>query len=192
MPESAFNVSNFADLPELIQLWNGEYLGKAIHLIFGASRWHNGNYYNSLHWVYDGVLQDCCDKRHAMLISERLSSWMDCPLMRRVYFSQGSPVAISSCERVKLSLGEFVEFVPYVCSELFFNELPDDNYQNTPMIVLVNDSVFVSSVYSSYIQKLIVLLARLKAIQWQRAMVYVSYVESLFINSHGRIEQMNG
>ena len=191
MPESAFNVSNFADLPELVQLWNSDYMGKPIHFIFGASRWHKGNYYNSLHWVYNGVLQNCCDKRHAMLISERLSGWMDSVIMQQLYFSQRSPVTISCDERIKLSLSESLEFVPYICSELFFNELPDDAYGDIPIIAIINDSLFLGSTYSLYIQKLLVLLARYKAIQWQRDIVYVSYAQSLFIDKYGNTKNIN-
>ena len=190
MPESAFNVSNFADFPELVQLWNHECLGKAIHLVFGAARWHDGNYYNSLHWVYNGVLQDCYDKHHAMLMSERLSPWMNNNVMRQIYFNRGSPIAVSSHERTKLALFENVRFIPYICSELFFSELPNDEYGNIPIVVVVNDSLFLGSYCSSYIQKLLVLLARYKAIQWQRDIVYVSYAQSLFIDTHGMTQAM--
>jgi hypothetical protein len=191
MPESAFNVSNFANLPELIECWGAERLGKKIHVVFGASRWHNGNYYNSLHWVYNGVLQNCCDKRHAMLLSERLPLWMNNALMYQVYFSQAPVVEISSCERIKLFLSEGVDFIPYICSELFCNESPDDIYRDTPIMVLVNDSFFISSVCSLYIQQLLVLLARSKAIQWQRDIVYVSYAQSLFIDKFGGLRNIN-
>jgi len=191
MPESAFNVTDFAELPELIQLWNSDCLGKSIHLIFGASRWHNERYYNSLHWVYDGVLQGCCDKKHAMLISERLFWWGDGDLLRRIYFNRSLPIALSSHERVKLSLSENVEFVPYICSELFFNELPDDTCTNTPIVVIVNDTLFVSSFFAAYIQKLLILLTRFKAVAWQREIVYVSYAQSLFIDKQGKIKEIN-
>ena len=191
MPESAFNVSNFADFPELVQLWNSGGIGKAIHLVFGASRWREGNYYNSLHWVYNGVLQSCYDKQHAMLISERLSPWMNNTCMERVYFNQASPITQSCNERIKLVMREDnSEFVPYICSELFFSELPDDTYGHVPIIAVINDLLFVGNVCSSYIQKLLVLLARSKAIQWQRDIVYVSYARSLFIDKQGMTQTM--
>lgn len=191
MPESAFNMSNFADLSELLQWWHEDYIGKKIHFIFGASRWHEGCYYNSLHWVYNGALQGCCDKRHAMLLSERLPLWIDGPIMQQLYFNQSCPIAISSCKRDKLVLPECGEFVPYICSELFFNEFPDDEYKDIPVIVIINDSLFSVNVWSLYIQKLLVLLARFRAIQWQRDIVYVSYAQSLFIDRHEVIHEIN-
>jgi len=191
MPESAFNINNFADLSALLQWWNSDYIGKKIHLIFGASRLYKDCYYNSLHWVYNGILQGYCDKRHAMLLSERLPAWMNGQLMQQLYFNQSSPITISFCKRGTLSLSECGEFIPYICSELFFNELPDDEHKNKPMIVVVNDSLFVSNIFSSYIQKLLVLLARFRAIQWQRDIVYVSYAQSLFIDRCGEVKDIN-
>ncbi len=190
MPESAFNVSNFVELPELLQLWNEYCLGKAVHIIFGASRWRGGDYYNSLHWVYNGTLQTCYDKRHAMLLSERLPSWGNHPMLLKMYFNHGPLITISACERIKLSLLEQDSFIPYICSELFFNELPDDIHRNEPIIAVVNDSLFVGSVWSLYVQKLLILLARFKALQWQRDIVYVSYAQSLFIDTHGLLQKM--
>jgi hypothetical protein len=186
MPESAFNVSNFASLPELLQLWNKDGVGKALHIMFGASRWHNGNYYNSLHWIYDGKLQCCYDKRHAMLLSERLSMWMDNDFLRHIYFNERQPIATSLCERTQLVVSDDMVFVPYICSELFFAEVPDDNCEGVPILALVNDLLF-----ATYIQKLLMFLARFKAIQWQRNIVYVSYAHSVFIDDCGRCTQIN-
>jgi hypothetical protein len=93
---------------------------------------------------------------------------------------------VSSCERVQLALLENVIFIPYICSELFFNELPDDCCKNDPIIAVINDLLF-----PTYMQKLLVLLARFKAIQWQRDIVYVSYTQSLFIDQWGRCKEIN-
>ncbi len=180
MPESAFNISNFEDLPELLQLWNADCLGKDIHLVFGTCRAQEGSYYNSLHWVSDGVLQGCFDKKHAMLITERLSDWMNIEYIRTIYFKHGLSIMRSCNDRVQLHMSD-TAFVPYICSELFFNEQPDDNYCQDPIIAIINDTLL----QNSYIQNLLVLLARFRAIQWQRDIVYVSYVHSLFINIHG-------
>lgn len=185
MPESACNISNFVELPELLQLWNSENIGKAVHIIFGASRQQGDDYYNSLHWVYDGKLQYCYDKKHAMLLTERLSGLMNCDYVRAIYFSEKKPITVSCCERIQLALLKDMSFVPYICSELFFSELPDDCSKES-IIVIVNDLLF-----ATYIQKILVLLARLKAIQWQRNIIYVSYAYSLFIDDCGGCKQVN-
>jgi apolipoprotein N-acyltransferase len=184
MPESAFNISNFTEISDVL-LWNEKNVGKKMHLIFGASRYQGNDYCNTLHWVYDGVLQCCYDKKHAMLLSERLSGCMDNSCLQSIYFSERQPIAVSCNERKKLLLLQESAFVPYICSELFFNELSDDEYATEPIIVIVNDLLFVE-----YTQKLLVLLARIKAIQWQREIVYVSYTQSVFIDKNGLIQPM--
>jgi hypothetical protein len=186
LPESAFNVNNFSELSHILELWNEKNIGKAIHVIFGASRWYDANYYNSLHWVYNGKLCDCHDKKHAMLISERLSEWMNYDCLRSLYFNERQPITVSCDKRKKFLLSKDISFVPYVCSELFFNEFSDDEYKEEPIIAIVNDLLFVP-----YIQKILVLLARFKAIYWQRDIVYVSYTESLFIDRSGKCKQIN-
>jgi len=186
MPESACNVSNFESLPELLQLWNKDNVGKAVHIIFGASRWHNGQYYNSLHWVYDGKLQCCYDKKHAMLLSERLSTWMNNDFFKHIYFNERQPIATSSCERIQFVVSDDISFVPYICSELFFAEFPDDTYEHVPILAVINDLLF-----ATYIQKLLLLLARFKAVQWQRTIIYVSYTQSVVIDDCGRCTQVN-
>ncbi len=185
MPESAFNISNFAQMSVLLQLWNKECVGKKIHLIFGASRYQGDDYFNTLHWVYDGNLQCCYDKKHAMLLSERLSAWMNNNCLRSIYFSERQPIAVSCNERKKLLILQDSAFVPYICSEFFFNEAPDDVYITEPIIAIVNDLLF-----AEYMQKLLVLLAQFKAVQWQREIVYVSYTQSVFIDKNGLIQPM--
>ncbi len=185
MPESACNISNFAELSELLQLWNKENVGRTVHFIFGASRYQGDDYYNSLHWVYDGKLQQCYDKKHAMLLTERLFGWMNCDYIRSIYFNVRQPITVASCKRTPLALLQDISFVPYICSELFFTELPDD-CNKEPIIAIVNDLLF-----TPYIQKLLALLAQFKAIQWQRHIIYASYAHSLFIDDCGRCKEIN-
>jgi hypothetical protein len=160
-------------LPELLQLWSSENLEKKIHLIFGASRWQGDEYYNSLHWVYDGNLQHCYDKKHAMLLSERLSGWMNNDFLRSIYFTTRQPITVSCCERIPLVVSQDI-----TCSK-------------DPIVAVINDSLFLASFWTHYIQKLLLLLARFKAIQWQRYIVYVSYAHSAFIDDCGGCKEIN-
>ncbi len=187
MPESAFNVSNFAELPEALQWWNEEHLGKPIHIIFGACRAEDNHYYNSLHWVFSGVLQSCFDKKHTMLMSERLPAWMNTVVFQRIYRRDGIIITQSCNERCAIELINDVPFVPYICSELFFNEKRDNTYEHAAIIAIVNDMWFLDS----YIQNLLVLLACSRALQWQRHIIYVSYAYSLFMSPEGVMKDIN-
>jgi hypothetical protein len=93
-------------------------------------------------------------------------------------------------DRLSLDLSDCVTCVPYICSELFFNEYPDDIYKNISVVALVNDTAFLRR-YASYISELLFLVARMKAIAWQRDIVYVSYSRSFFIDRSGMIAEIN-
>lgn len=187
MPESALNIMNFEHKSELLDLWHDKYIGKPIHIVFGTCRLHNDKYYNTVYWVYNGVLQAYYDKKHAMLMTERLTDWMDYDCMRGIYFKEGISISCSCNERMVLRVSDDIAFIPYVCSEFFFTEYPDDCYNNIPIIVMVNDTLL----HGTYVNKLLLLLARFKAIQWQRVIVYVSYARSVIIDKHGMIRHVN-
>ncbi len=187
MPESALNIFDFEKRTGLFELWNEQAIGKPIDLIFGSCRKEDNNYYNSLYWIKNGVLQTFFDKKHAVLITERLADWMDCELIKKIYVKDGVSITRSGNNRMPLHISNNNVFIPYICSELFFNEFPDDCYGYMPIIAIVNDTLLSDS----YMQKLLLLLARFKAIQWQREIVYVSYGQSLFIDAQGLVKNID-
>lgn len=191
MPESALNCTVFGDRSELLQFWNEQCIGKVIHLIFGSFRYDdNGNYYNTAYWVYNGQLQQCFDKRHAVLISERLA-WLSLfSVVKDVYSDAVHSTTISGNDRLPIVMADCMTCVPYICSELFFNEYPDDMYKDIAIIALVNDTAFLRSC-ASYIADLLLQVACVKAIAWQRDIIYVSYSRSLCIDRYGTISELN-
>jgi hypothetical protein len=190
MPESAFDSEILLTVPNVLALWSEHYVGKPIHMVFGASRVHNGKYYNCGFWLYNGLLQKCFDKFHTMLLSERIPEWLDCKAIQSMYRVNGCrEVTCGVGKRSTIHIDDTV-YVPYVCSELFFNEYFHDVHSSQPILALVNDSVFGQSHYSWYMQDLLVMLARFKAMMWQRDIVYVSYAHALFINKQGKISQL--
>jgi hypothetical protein len=177
-------------VPDLLKRWDYAGVGKPIHLIFGAFRRFNGCYFNSLYWLYDGVVQSYFDKRHAMIVSERLPFVFSSEYIRSIYFSKDSQVTQGQALRPQLIIGSCGTFVPYICSELFFNEKPDDQYDPVPIIVIVNDSMFLSSQGNGYMRKLLVLVARFKALMWKRDVVYASYGYGLLIDKSGGMRDL--
>ncbi len=183
MPESALDkVEN-----ETLNKLHESHMEKQLHLIFGACSCENGNYYNSLYWIHNGSLQARFDKKHTMLMTECLADWMNVDWLRKIYFKDGISMTRSCNERKSLHISESIAFVPYICSELFFNEYPDDCHPDTPIIVIINDTLLIDS----YMQELPLLLAQCKAIQWRRNIVYVSYRVSVFIDKRGMIKMIN-
>lgn len=181
MPESACNLSNDTEIKELVHWWGEQQIGKAIHIIFGACRQQGDCCYNTIYWVYNGVVQQSIDKKHAMLLSERVPWWMDFQIIRRMYGKDGAMMTCAEDNRSVMHMYHDFCFVPYICSELFFNEYPIDTHNGCAIIAMVNDTWFADS----YIAQLLVALARLKAILWQRDIVYVSYTQSVRVDKQG-------
>lgn len=187
MPESALNCTAFSDNPALMKLWGMQTLGKKIHIILGTFRWDGTHYHNSVYWMYDGTLRCFFDKRHAMLLVERLPNWLEGSCIQKLYFSFSPCVTIAQTSRPLMQITSEISFVPYICSELFFNEKPDDSYPAIPILALCNDSSFITPYYYSYVHKLMVLAARFKAVLWQRDIVYISYLCAHYINKNGTL-----
>ncbi|QQR54035.1 hypothetical protein IPH25_04255 [bacterium] len=181
MPESSF-YCEFLKKTELSMLWSEEYVGKKVHVLAGAFRWKGNDYYNSVHWIYNGVVQKCFDKRHTMVMTERLPRGLQkSRLFQNIFFSKQSQIAESQKPKTPLKFNETVSFIPYICSELFFNTRPDDAYPDYPIIAVCNDRLL-----APYVSRLMFLGARFQAIAWQRPIVYVSFVYQTFIDQSGK------
>lgn len=185
MPESSYYCRHLSKNPDLASLWSEEHMGKKIHLVLGAFRWENDKHYNSLHWIYDGKMQTYCDKRHTMVLVEQMPNWFNIAPVRSLYFSTFPEITPSKQPRPLLHIFDETPFVPYICSELFFNEWPDDSYSGVPILIISNDSWFAYPHRVPYMQELMYLAARFKAIQWQRDIVYIAFSRSGYIDLHG-------
>jgi apolipoprotein N-acyltransferase len=181
LPESSF-YSNHLTMPELTEQWDAHNLSRPVHIMAGAFRWDNDLYYNSLHWIYDGKLQQCFNKRHAMILMERVPSRFNWDSIRNLYFKNFPELTASTKKRPQLTIRENFSVVPYICSELFFKEYPDDEYTEVPILAISNDRRF-----TTYVSKLMYLNARFKAIQWQRPIIYVSFFYQVYVDMHGNV-----
>ena len=190
MPESSLYCNSLITKPELVKLWNKSNLGKPIHIILGTFRCNDTNRYNTLYWIYDGNIKVYFDKRHVMSLVEKIPAWFNFNFIRRAYFPTFSEISIGTQERPLLNIFENVPFVPYICSDFFCNEYPDDQYPNTTIIAICNDFWFDTSYYPSYMQRLMYLAACFKAIQWQRNIVYVSFSCSACFDIYGNAKAL--
>lgn len=180
-PESAFYAEQFHD-PALHSIFDQDHIGKKIYLVMGAFARNDNNYYNCLHVVHDGTIEHTFYKRHAMLLTERLPLLFDSAYTRSHYFAQTPPISIGTKERPLIQLTDQISFVPYICSELFFNEEPDDLYPYTPILALCNDRwcwhYFADVMYHA---------AQLKALVWQRPVIYSTFYHHAYCGPTGHI-----
>ena len=186
LPESAFDRVNLETAHEIGQYWNREHVSKPLHLVIGAFHWDNKKIHNAAYWLYDGTIQAIFRKRHAMLLVEAVAPWYDLSFLRNLYHPI-APVSPSDNKRIAFTFFENKPFVPYICSELFFNDTPDDAYTHVTILALCNDTWTVAP----YISYLMLLAARFKALEWQRDMVYISYLYGNYIDKNGAVTPLH-
>lgn len=184
MPESSFSCRNFSII-SCRSLWDMQHLGQSVSVIFGTFRWEGNNYCNSLYWVHNGTLKSYFNKKHAMILIERIPSWFNFCFVHDLYFKTIPQIVPGENKRQILPIMKEVTLVPYICSELFFNEWPDDDYPSIPIIAICNDMWVYPLPCFSYVKKLMRLAARFKAIQWQRSILYVSFTHAVFFDKYG-------
>jgi apolipoprotein N-acyltransferase len=182
MPESSFYFEYLSTSPELYRKWSSEHLGRPLHFIIGSFRGDAAdNHYNTIHWIYNGQLQGFADKRHVMPLIEHLPAVLNLGFMQELFFKGYNAITPSAEDRPRLKLLKEVSFIPYICSELFFNEYPDDRYTDGVILSTSNDAW----VKGSYIGELMHLAALFKALQWQRPILYVSFSYAAYFDIYG-------
>ena len=183
LPESAIDLENNIFDHDFSVMDNDKH-----HCILGASYRCHEQCYNAFVHIYQGKISHCFHKKHAMLLSERLPTLLHNSFIKQLFFAhERQQIMRSSHERITIDIPGIGSFVPYICSEFFFTEHPDDEWDNIPIIVLVNDSLFLCYSCSRYISDELRMLARFKAIQWQRDIVYVSYSQSFYCGKSGEL-----
>jgi hypothetical protein len=98
------------------------------------------------------------------------------PTIKNLFFKTMPEIVPSLNERPLMQIGD-THVIPYICSELFVNRLPDDDYPNFLIVALINDRWA-----PPYLQELIYLGAVIQAHAWQREIVYVSYTRCSYIS----------
>lgn len=121
------------------------------------------------------------DKRHAMPLTERMPQWAQISLLNDLYFTDRPQIIPSRNIRPLWHICGHV-VTPYICSELFFNNHPDDAYPGVTILALCNDAWAPQS-----IKYLMYLGAQYRAQEWQRDIVYVSYMYVALIKKNGII-----
>lgn len=211
-PESC--LYGLCDAHELCALVYDYYVKKPLHIICGGFELHGCKWHNVLYWFFAGKIQAAFCKRHAVVLAEALPAWFQIAPVMRCYFHDMPEIVPGDNVRPQFELcftQETVHVVPYICSELFFYQYPDDEFEGGEgsgesaygslargndiggyadmcrpgncIIEIANDSwaVWESS------RRLMVYGAIFKAIAWQRDILYVSYYYGVYINKFGQV-----
>jgi len=144
----------------------------------------NDRVYNCVYHIHNSKLVNCYKKRKLIPFIEFIPEIYRSSLIKDIFFKYRSEYIHhhNDHEIVKLYLDDnnFQNFVLYICSEFFFNFNLDDDY-NYPIIALCGD--FWSKF--NYFKKVMYFIARIKALNWNRDIIYITYYYKYFISKDG-------
>lgn len=160
---------------------------ESIQLIMGGfcyEAYDEDAYRNTAYFLDHNKVVRTYYKRHAMALTERMPRGCTSRLIHDLYF-QHRPQVVPSHTMRPLWVVAGQPVVPYICSELFFTRHPDDHYAGVTIMALCND--LWAPAPARY---LMYLGARLRALEWQRDILYVSYYYAVFISKEGFVWQL--
>lgn len=175
-PESSFYLCDLKKEKELIK-----YFDKEVNIIIGALRNKKDRVYNALYHIYNGKIVNKFYKRHSLLLTERLPffyfNFINNILLKTCFKKR--PLISESLKKRKYFKIDNLKFIPYICSEIFFNKYPDDDFKEDDIIISVCNDSWISK-YAHYLKKMMATVNKFKAITWKRYVIYVDY-SSAFI-----------
>ncbi len=109
-------------------------------------------------------------------------------LIKENYFKKFVGIIPNNLKRPVWKISENFEIIPYICSELFFNSIPDhDIHAGNTIVAFCNDDW----VRQDFMQYQMVMGARYRAIQWQIPLIYIAHHYQAFCGPHGEYKTLN-
>jgi hypothetical protein len=171
LPESALYLCDLSKHQELIKEWNSSHLGRPIHIITGAFCKEQETCYNTVYWIFNGTIKQRFYKKHALLLTEGLPRWAHNSSIATLYHRDRPYITPSQNQRPLFKINDTLKLVPYICSELFLNNYPDDRFIGVPIASFCNDTW----IEVAYLERLMKLMHRFRALQWKRDILYLAY-----------------
>lgn len=182
LPESALYLCDLSAYNELLKMWDHTHLSRAVHIITGALYRENNHCYNAVYWIFNGTVKKLFCKKHALLLTERLPQWAHNSSLKQLYYKDKPFITPSCNKREPFTITSTITLIPYICSEIFFKDWPDDTTQ-VPILSLCNDTWIAVP----YIEHLMQLMHRFRALEWHRTILYVSYTNSYLYDAQGQM-----
>ena len=183
--ESSTHVDQWDTNPILGETFSEMRMTRPIKIVLGGFRWNENKYHNSLYFFDNEKLVQWHDKRHSIALDERIPWIADFAWVKNAFFGNLIPTCPSKNPRKAFKLDSDLAVVPYICSEFFFNNWPDEDpkllAQHLPILICSNDywGRF------EYLQENMQLYVRYCAIYWNRTIIYNAYHRNAIVASDG-------
>jgi len=155
----------------VIHLWNSNALHNEVDLFIGASRYEQGETFNSLYWIHKGKIKRYYDKKILLPLAEFVPAWCGkVPLLRNLFLGKAGSFSAGKSQQKEFKVGSQLQAVPAICAEFFFDkgylrrETSDKSFILLPLL----DSFFSPS------HNLMSTWAQYKALELNIPVLYVS------------------
>jgi apolipoprotein N-acyltransferase len=149
-------------------------------LVLGSHRQEGHCFYNCMYTLKEGVLQHCYDKVRCVPFAEYIPwPWSQIPGLSGLCL-QGYEELTPSTAGTQVCLLAAGTVIPQICYDLYFCPHRPNAPDDIPILLLTNDAW-----YPAYLQELLLLLARVRAIAWGRDIWYVAHTRGLWLGKKG-------
>lgn len=169
IPEDGIQSCQFCSNPALCKTCMPCALDKQQHFIFGAYRKNKNQEFNTLYYLANGELKQYYDKQHTMIFTEEIPALFGTNIFKN--YIQACSFSHGHRSRNPLEISPNLAFIPYICSEIFFLDQPDDAHPELPILALCSDKW----AFFTYSKERALRVAQLKALEWQRDVLFISY-----------------
>lgn len=156
-----------------------------VDLILGSHRAEPDGIYNCCYWLRGGQVHNYYNKQHGVLFAERMPRLFDYSPLRSLIVWQPDLFVQSTQERPVFTLFEH-EFIPLVCSDLFFARANPAQSPTQILLCLINDAWFLGC----SVPDLLFFSACLKARAWGQPLLYVSYTRAVLCMANGTLYEI--
>jgi apolipoprotein N-acyltransferase len=182
MPESSFPLP-LNQCNAIVDLWQSNALSAGDCLVIGCHRNTSEGSYNCCYCIGNTLVTHLYDKKKLMPFTEYIPTpWNKLSLFATLFIRHKTHKILrgnTSAQPQSIYANVAVEI--RICSELFFDVSTLKGSQQIPIICLVNDSWFSAG----YMRTLMLLFAKMAAIEYQRHLVYVSHYVGVWLTPDG-------
>ena len=164
------------------EMWHDNVLTDQVSLCLGGYRSEQQTIYNSLFVLKNDHTMMWHDKQHLCCFTEHIPPlWSYIPGVPTLFLHEKECFTKGCGQRQPINIPLVGFFVPYLCSELLLSNELQDKYTAVPIVCLANDSWFKKN----YMPRLMLMQAQLKALEWNRPVLYVAYRFAVWIDKYG-------
>jgi len=176
--------------PAVIERWHELARDMWLHdvlcpAIMGGYYVSKGGFYNTIAFVEGDRVIAKYYKSHATPFIEKIPWMLHNSCIKKLFHKAQGELILGNGIHPVWEIMPGVRVVPYVCSELFCAARQLDDHHNLPILALCN-----TRWASSHMQRLMLEGARLRALEWNREILFIAQNDASWCSPHGTVQAL--